>query len=260
MKIGIEGFLLDNALMNWLILALAAALAGVRLALWRCLAMSLFGAVYALLSLSALPFLASLPAKLLLLPLMALPLYERGLSYGKLLLATAFAAVAVGGLTLGMTLLLGGQLSGGGVLVGAIPLRAAILSAAAAAALPRAMRLLWRCRRTTEERAVLLLQLGKRHYRLSALIDTGNRLFDPVTGLPVILVCGVPLAGGRPLPCCTQGGDTVLYGLRPTRIELLQQDGTIVPVDALIARAPRPIVGADALLPPLLTAQSSFDR
>ncbi len=88
MRVSVELFLLDNLLMDYLILRLAAVFASVRLRALPALCAAAAGAVYALLATAYVPTLNTLVPKLLLGLVMALPLgrgrsrraYLRGLA------------------------------------------------------------------------------------------------------------------------------------------------------------------------------------
>ncbi|MBQ8536993.1 MAG: sigma-E processing peptidase SpoIIGA, partial [Clostridia bacterium] len=103
--------------------------------------------------------------------------------------------------------------------------------------------------------------------RLSAMVDTGNLLSDPVTGLPVI-VCSrqalLPLlpftaltmeeetpAGFRLLSIRTCAGRGLMLLFRPEEMRL-ERKGVWQPCQALIGVAPAPYDGMQALVPAAL--------
>ena len=117
-------------------LRLAAAIGALRLRPVAAVLAAFLGAVYALLSMSALPQLTAPVPKLLLCAAASLPLVSAPRDLPRALLSLLAAACLTGGLMMALCLLLGGSLSGG-ALIGTVPLRVALLGAAAAALLPR---------------------------------------------------------------------------------------------------------------------------
>ena len=137
MKISVELFLLDNMLMNWLVLRLAAVLVGKRLRYFVSLPAAAAGALYALLSMTAAPFLLTVLPKLLFGALLACVLTVNRRGYWKCLLALYLSAFLLGGTMFGLAMLLGGEISGG-ALIGTVPLRVLLVTAALCFGLPRA--------------------------------------------------------------------------------------------------------------------------
>lgn len=82
-----------------------------------------------------------------------------------------------------LCLLLGGSLSGG-ALIGTVPLRVALLGAAAAALLPRPVRAFFSAVRGRSRRVRLRIVLDDRTLELTALADSGNLLTEPLSGKP----------------------------------------------------------------------------
>lgn len=242
----IELFLLDNLLMNLLTVRLAAAFISVRPPLYRQLAVCAASAGYAALAAYLCPALAGLWVRppLLIFMALALPVKRpRGLLGASA--AVLFASLIVGGSSLCIALVFGGGIENGSI-SGGIPLRAAALSAAAAAFMPRAVRRAL-ARRLPEGMLVgLAVEHNGIERRFTALVDTGNGLFEPLTGLPVIVVsCRAFARYARiPVGVSTAAGSGMLYAFRPRRITV---DG--VPVNALVA-----VTGAkmrcEALAPP----------
>ena len=215
MELSIELFLLDNLMMDLLMLHLAAAIGALRLRPVAAVAAALGGAVYALLSLTAVPLLRTLPCKLLLCVLASLPLTHGLRELPRALLALFLSACLTGGLLLALTLLLGGTLSGG-ALVGTVPLR---------------------------------VVLEDRTLELTAFADSGNLLTEPLSGKPVVVVerMLMPLTeGGRPVPYAALGGDGFLYAVQPRLIQVYC--GGWYAVDALVAPADVQIMGTQAII------------
>lgn len=220
----------------------AARLAGLRPGL-RLLSAAALGALAALTGLSG--WLG-----LLLLPLLMVWLAWPGLSPPRLLRA-AFFVLAAGALLSGLCGLLWQQgvhplwaLGGGACLMGF-------------SALTLRLRAPGPCRQ-------LEIRYRGGILRLSAMVDTGNLLTDPVTGLPVI-VCSrralLPLLpfGAEPLPpgfrllsVRTCAGQGLMPLFRPEEMRL-DVRGAWLPCQALIGIAPAPYDGMQALVPALLT-------
>lgn len=190
----IELFLLDNALMDLLILRLAAAMRGTRLYKGRAALGCFTGALYALWA-ACWPPAGCLAAKVAFGLLLAMALSPRGWrDYGLGVLCLFTAAFLVGGLAFALAMATGGRIENGAVW-GGIPLRTALVTALAASFLPRAIRRILR-RKKLGMVTLTMLQDGKRRV-LAGMVDSGNGLYEPCTGLPVI-VAYLPISRGRP--------------------------------------------------------------
>lgn len=252
MRIGIEWFLIDNTLMNALIFSLAAVLAGVRVRWWRSLSASLIGAVYALLSLSILPVLQSPLCKAILFLAFALPLFRSGRGYLTSLLCVFISAFFMGGIVLFLTLLFGGSVEKNGTLIGTLPLRAALLGGLVCAVAPRAIRRLIQLRRIKECMVPVRIRLGEMEWRLNGIIDSGNLVTEPITGLPVVFV-NFGIEGNIPIPYVTANGKAVCHGCRPDSIKL--RLGAWIEVDAVVAMAAESLKHCDAIVPQILLTE-----
>jgi hypothetical protein len=243
----IEVFLMDNLLMDMLILDLAAALMGCARPYLKMLAAS--AAASALAALAA--YGTALRSPLLRLPmliLLALALPVKGVrGAAKAALAVIGATFAVGGCVLAAAYLAGGGAEKG-FITGGIGLRAALIGAASAAALPRAARRLRSARRLGESQAKLLVLEGGVLRSFDAFVDTGNTLFEPVSGLPVAVIRCRPLERRAkiPVPAVTPAGRTALWGFKPERVSVNGRE-----VDCVIALT-RQKLPAEALIPPEL--------
>ncbi len=247
MRVSMELFLLDNALMNLLTLGVAAALSGLRPKRWTAQLLAALGAVYALFALSAAPFLLQPVCKLLFGFVLALGLSFAGWrDYMRGLLSVLVAAMLLGGLLLLATLLLGGGIQGG-VLIGTVPIRAALAGGVIALLLPRLLRGTKKGAAAAGDTVTLVVQ-GERTLRCRALIDSGNLVTDIATGLPVVLMTDCPCTGkGTYVPYETAEGLGVLTAYRPKRAEM-EGNGGRRRINVLVAQSPRPIRGADALI------------
>lgn len=244
----VEIFLIDNALMDLIAVRLAAALLSVRPPLARQAAFSALSAAAAAAAVYLVPQGARVLLLPLLLPLLALALPVKSLR-GLLgaCLAVGAATLLTGGCALAAALAMGG---GGahGVIRGSVPLRVFLVFAAAASFLPGAVRRFMRQGCTRGLSAGFTVEAGGLEWRFAAMVDTGNRLTDPLLGLPVAVVAcrGLERFAHIPVPVVTPAGSTVLYALRPKRAAV---NGT--PVDCLVAVS-KQALPADAILPPEL--------
>jgi len=246
MKLTIEPFLFDNMLMNVCVYLLAAAWLGVKIRLLPTLLVSLLGAIYAALSLFVLPVLREPYMKLPCFLAISLPLYRRS----GMVCAIPFvllSAAMTGGTAMMLTLLFGGSVTADGTMIGTVPVRAALLSAVAASALPRTIRALLSIRRRNALFTTVEICLTTRSFRVKALIDSGNLLTEPLSGLPVILIEDLPEHPTRPIPYQKATGEGLLFGERPVSVTLPQYGGASV--DCYLAHAPEPIGCAQAILP-----------
>lgn len=248
MKITIELFLLDNALMNVCVYRLAAVWMGVRIKTAPTAFVSLLGAVYALISLFFVPALSAPYWKLPLFLCLSLPLYRSGpLRAAPYLL---LSAALVGGTVMLLTLAFGGTVLADGTMVGTVPVRAALLSAAAASCLPRVIRSLLSVRRRGALHTQIVVRLREHTYRLDALIDSGNLLTEPLSGLPVILLDRPVDRPTHPIPFQKLSGSGTVLGERPQSVTLPQFGNAAI--DCIAAAAPEPIGAAEAILPETL--------
>jgi stage II sporulation protein GA (sporulation sigma-E factor processing peptidase) len=246
MKVAIEPFLIDNTLMNCCVYLLAAAWMGVRIRLFPTVAVSLLGAVYAWISLFCVPALREPLLKIPCIMISSMLLFRRAGAW-KSLPFLLLSAALTGGAAMLLTLQLGGRVYADGTMIGTVPLRAALLSAAAALCLPRMLRKLLSVRRRHALRTEIVVQLSEHTYRLDALIDSGNLLREPFTGLPVLLIEREVDRPSLPVPFEKLSGSSILYGERP-RAVVLPAFGNAT-VDCVCVQAPVPIGKAQAVLP-----------
>ena len=255
MRISIEWFLLDNTLMNFCVLSLAAALSGLRLRPPLAAALCALGGVYALVCLAVLPALNTPIPKLLFACVISLGLQTTSMrAYGRGVFCVLASAALLGGLMLLVSLLFGKAGQSGmqnGALIGSIETRAALVGVVLAALLPRMLRALRNAARTEALHVPLRFELDGVRMELDALIDTGNLLNEPVTGLPVVLVCTSAANSGKqegyPVRFCGVNGEGVVLARRAERAKICI-DGIWRDTDIMVARSPIPIVGAKAIV------------
>lgn len=247
MKIVVEQFLFDNTLMNCCVYYLAAAWMGVRIRFLPTVGISLFGAVYALVSLFYLPALRLPYLKLSAFLLLSLTLFPGRGTRLRSLPFLLLSAALIGGTAMLLTVQFGGRVTADGTIVGTVPVRAALMSALAALLLPQLIRRLLSVRRRHALHTEIVVQLKEHVYRLDALIDSGNLLREPISGLPVILIDRPVDCPTRPIPFQKLTGSGILYGERPVTVTLKQYGNAAV--DCICAGSPEPIGAAQAILP-----------
>ena len=178
----IDQVLLLNALTDYLLLLAAGRLTGEVLCRPRLLLAALAGGLYAACSfLQPLAFLGHPACQLAAGALLCLLAFWSSPHLLRTGLAFLGVSAALGGGVLALQLLAGGP---------AIPdLRTVLLSAAACYLL---LTLVFRntMRHTRSELCTAELTLDGRSCRLTALVDTGNTLTDPVSGRPVLVAEG----------------------------------------------------------------------
>ena len=141
-----------------------------------------------------------------------------------------------------MLLLTMGQAGPGGVFLSTVPLRAAVYGLCLLPPLIRGVRYL--VHRGYEGRCLrsITLTVGKKSFRVTAFVDSGNLLTEPLSGLPVVLVEGIDLPAGRPLAVEGQGVIEVAPGT-------VQTEPGRSPVPVFVGRSPLRLGEFQALLP-----------
>jgi stage II sporulation protein GA (sporulation sigma-E factor processing peptidase) len=257
-KVYLEPVFLENAAMDMLILYIAGRLSGRRARIWRYLGASALGGLYAALSL--LPFCIALntfPAKAALSLLMALIAWRaRGwLPYLKCWASFVGVTAVGGGLALAAAALLDKLGPPAGSLhIGSDALLLTILGAAAMVLFSMSA---LRRRGGANHRYAVRVWSGGRRYDLDALLDTGNMLHEPLSGLPVMIVdrsLEARLVAGRaveiPFGTAAAGASTV-RAVPAERVEVYRGGRWRAACDMYLAAcAGRLAGGVEALLPP----------
>lgn len=252
----LEAVFLENLLVDMLILYIAGRLSGKRARPGRYLGAAALGGLYAAMAL--LPFcmlLNTLIAKILFSLLMALVAWRvRGWLPFLKGWASFVGVTAVGG---GGALAASALLQSFGPPAGAPRLSSdaillTLLGAAAMVLLSmQALR-----RRGGNYRYAVRVWAGGRRYELDALLDTGNMLREPLSGLPVMLVdrgIGERLTAGDSveIPFGTAGGASTVRAVRASRVEIYHGGRWRAAGDMFLAAcAGRLAGGVEALLPP----------
>lgn len=239
MRVSLEWFLLDNLATNWLLLKLSGALGGIAVRPVRGLLTALLGTLWDLVALGKWPRLLSLPGRIACLLVTALCVSRR--EYGRALLSLLIASLLLGGGLLLLTLGQAGPWTGG-VLLGTVPLRAAVYGLCLLPLGIRAVRRLVHRGYEGDCRRVVTLTVGSEKHVLTALVDSGNLLTEPLSGLPVVLVEGMDLPPGLPLSIEGQGIVEVVPGAVETGPDR-------APVPVYVGPSPLPLRDFQALLP-----------
>lgn len=207
-----------NTLVDYLLLLAAARLAGEPLRRWRFALGAALGGLYAVaIFLPGLGFLSHPLCRLASVVLMMLVSYggsRRLLRQGVLFVALTFA---FGGGVVAIGLMGGTGLSlGKGVFYSALDLKVVLLSAAVCyGVLTLVFQRLARHSATSGELVNIKLYLGENTADLTALVDTGNTLTDPVSGQPVVVAEGERL------------GPLFPQGKRPSLVDLRNPTGAL---------------------------------
>ena len=219
-QVWIELFLLDNALMGFLILRTAEAFAPKKLRRLPTAGAVLVGAAAAAAGMKA-PLFLSPFAKLLLLFVMTAAFWPKGLrAWGRCALCVLLATFAMGGLFYALCGLFAGSLASG-VLYAGVSLRAVLCALCAATFLPRLVRSI-NARKRLQSEVAVTLSAGSARVTVTGRVDTGNLLKEPLTGLPVVVAdrarCSVLFAGGLKLPVAYRalGGEGCMDGVLGT--------------------------------------------
>lgn len=193
----IDSLFLLNFVINYLLLLAAVRLAGEVIHRLRLAAGAAFGALYAaFIFLPGMGFLVHPLCKVGATILMALAAFGNSRRFLRLLLIFLALSCALGGGILAITLLGGQGLTlRGGVIYSAADLKVLLLSAAGCyLLLTLVFQRIGLHGGMKKDLLPATLTLGGKKLTLTALVDTGNTLADPVTGRPVMVAEGERLA------------------------------------------------------------------
>jgi stage II sporulation protein GA (sporulation sigma-E factor processing peptidase) len=244
--------------MNLLVLYIAGRLSGRRGRVWRYLAASALGGAYAALML--LPFARALnhvAAKAALaLAMAALAWQPRGwLPYAKCAASLVGVTAVGGGSAMAASALLGNFSPFSSSL--AVGRNALLLTVFGAASVLLLASSALRRRGGAPARCTLRVWRGGRRYELDALLDSGNMLREPLTGLPVVMLDGhmgqklVGAAHAVEIPFGTAGGTATVKAAPAERVEALCRGRWKDLGDLYLAVCEvRLAGGVEALLPP----------
>lgn len=214
----VDTLFLLNALVDYLLLLASARLAGEPLARLRFLLGAVLGGAYAVaIFLPGLAFLARPLCRLASAVLIVLAAFWRSRRLLRQVVIFFALSSAFGGGVLAIGLLGGRGLTlSGGVLYSEMDLKIVLLSAAGCyGVLTLVFQRVGRHTGPSGELKPVRLTLGERHVDMTALVDTGNTLTDPVTGRPVLVAEA-------------EGVETLLPpGVRPEAAELRDPAGVL---------------------------------
>lgn len=253
MTIYIDSLFLLDFVVDYLLLLLTGRVTGAPLVRWRLLLAAVLGGCYSVLCVTVrLPVLTHPVFKLAAAVLMVLLAYGHSRCLLRCILLFLALSAAFGGGLYALELMLGRPLM---LNVPSILL----FSAAAYGALSLAGRKL--ARHGPAQLRHVTVHLGSRSARLTALVDTGNTLADPITGQGVLVAdgdCLAPLLPSEadcrnPAQCYPHLPDPSRFRLLPyrsvgvdgglllaVRADALEVDGKPVP-SRLIALSPTPV-------------------
>ena len=186
----VDTLFLLNALVDYLLLLASARLAGEPLARLRFLLGAALGGAYAVaIFLPGLAFLARPLCRLASAVLIVLAAFWRSRRLLRQVVIFFALSCAFGGGVLAIGLLGGRGLTlSGGVLYSEMDLKIVLLSAAGCyGVLTLVFQRVGQHTGPSGELKPVRLTLGERHVDMTALVDTGNTLTDPVTGRPVLV-------------------------------------------------------------------------
>lgn len=198
----IDSLFVLNLIINYLLLLTSAKIVGAQASRLRMLAGALFGALYAVaVWLPGLGLLNGIVFKLLSgVAIAAVSYAGSGFFLRKALIFFA-VSVALGGCVFAVSLLAYGHIPPGGALYLPIDVKTLLLTAGISYAL---LSLVFRRagRHAGRDLTTVTVEVGGRVTSLTALLDSGHTLTDPVSGTPVLVADGA-LSGrllGMPLP------------------------------------------------------------
>lgn len=189
----VDTLFLLNGVVDYLLLLCAARVAGEELHRWRFALAAVLGGGYAVaIFLPGLAFLAQPACRLAIGVAMVLVAFSHSQRLLRQVLIFLALSCAFGGGVLAVSLLGGQGLAlSGGVIYSGMDLKIVLLSAAGCYGLLSLLFRRWG--RHTDARGELVparLVLGDKHIDLTALVDTGNTLSDPISGQGAIVAEG----------------------------------------------------------------------
>lgn len=254
MRVSIELFLLDNWLMNAATLLLASAISGLRVKKRLSAFLCFVGALYALLAFWKLPFLLFLPFRIFMGALLASGLGRTSFhDYMRACLCVFLSAMLLGGALYALSIMDAAE-SGAygyvnGVLIGAaVRTRILLLFIPLAAIIPRCFRGFRNAAKMDRACVRLCITLDGKKHSLKALIDSGNLLVEPLSGLPVALLNdAINIEGHLPVPYASIDGEGELLVKHASHAFIETEKGAYA-IDLMVANAPSPILGAQAII------------
>lgn len=185
----VDSVFLLNGAMDYLLLLCAARLAGLRLRRGRYLLAAVLGGAYAVAAFfPGLAFLAETPAKLAAGVLLALLAFGGEEKLLRLTLLFFAVACAMAGCVLALGLVAGGVPMVNGIFYTDVDGKVLLIAGAAGYALLTVVFRAAAKHAVSGELSAVRVSLDSRTVSLTALLDTGSALRDPVSGQPVLVV------------------------------------------------------------------------
>ncbi len=187
MRIIVELFILDNAVMNALILLIASSFARCKLRPILTVMLSFLGGGYAMLALKYPIVFANPIVKVAFAFVLAFALKSSNRkSYFFSVMFVLLSAVLLGGIGFFIVFSMGGSFAFG-ALTGTNTLRIGLYTLLVGLCIPRVIRLLASRKNPDKPMKLRVYSKGEWH-SFDALIDTGNMATEPLSGLPVVFL------------------------------------------------------------------------
>jgi len=236
-------------MVNYLMLKIASAISNLPLRPIRSAIASVFGALVSLCAVSGGSFFVSPLVKLVVFALSTVPLISCRKDCFPSVIGTLCAALLTSGMLYAMCYWFGGSYSNH-AMIGTVPIRAFVILLCAMTFLPRWIRK-WFSSKRTEVHLVPLKVVFEEHVSvLSAYIDSGNFLKEPLSGKSVALIRKGKVASdvrfATLVPYSTVASGGILYAAKPT-CAYIEYDGWHA-IDIYVAEAAFGAVGFDAII------------
>lgn len=194
MTVYLDVVFFENILMNYIILFACGVLLKVQIKKWRILASASIGAVYTIVMyLDIIPIYSNVIMKFVLsVGMVYIAFKPSGMKQAiKELVIFYLASFVFGGCVFGLMYFLKPQLVQirNGVFVGTYPLKVAIIGGSVAFIIIQLGFKLVKAKISKKDMIYKIeIRICEKTARISALLDTGNLLKEPITGLPVVIV------------------------------------------------------------------------
>lgn len=194
MTIYLDVVLLENLCMNYIILFATAYIMKIKMKQWRLIISSIIGGIYAVVSyLEILPVYSSLAMKLILSIVMVyIAFNSRNIkTLTKQLIIFYLTSFVFGGCAFALLYFIKPQdiLIRNGVYVGTYPIKIALLGGIVGFVITHiAFKIVKTKFKKKDMIYEITIQMDSKKVTIPAMLDTGNLLKDPITGIPVIVV------------------------------------------------------------------------
>ena len=194
MTIYLDVVLLENLCMNYIILFATGYIMKIKMKQWRLVVSGLLGGVYAVVSyLNILPIYSRLEMKILLSVIIVyLAYHSKGIKQlGKQLVIFYLISFAFGGCAFALLYFIRPQdvLIQNGVYIGTYPIKIALLGGVVGFIITYiAFRVVKTKMKKKDMIYTVTIKVNEKQVTLKAILDTGNLLKEPITGMPVIVV------------------------------------------------------------------------